>query len=180
MYLIRMVIMKEKAIKAILGSLLMAFALPSYAFANVSRPISFSRLNSEKFNGLGTVEIARRYLSTQYASARLYNSQPQILGIAREYSQGQKVRWDYVSVESINNQEIKLNVNGKIMIRRKPPIRVGLFLRRNSQGRFTIINYDYSTGRRCRVVCKNKVRGALRNLPSHFPRFQQVLNRILA
>jgi hypothetical protein len=131
-------------------------------------------------NSSGTVEIAQRYLSSEYVSARLYSSESQILDIAYEYSEGQKVRWDSVEVEQINDQEIKLNVHGKIMIKRKPPIRVGLKLQRNSQGDFVFVDYDWSTGRRCRVICDRRVKKALRNLPSHFPRFQQVLNRIIA
>ncbi len=167
-------------VKAIVGSVFLGLTLPTFALANVPTPSSLSSLNQEQFNTSETIEIAQRYLSYNYVSGRLQNSESQILGIAREYSQGQPVRWDNISVESLNYQQIKLNVHGKIKRKRKDgSIRVGLFLKRNSQGDFRFVNYDWSTSR-CRKPCQKRVEKALRNLPSYFPRFQQVLNRILA
>ena len=166
--------------RAIVSSVFLGLTLPTIAFASVPTSNTLSSLDQEQFNPFGTVEIAQRYLSADYVSSRLYSSESQILGIAREYSKGQKVRWDSVSVEQINAQEMKLNIHGKILKLGKPPIRVGLKLQRNNQGDFVFVGYDWKTGGKCRKPCRRRVRKALRNLPSHFTRFQQVLNRIIA
>lgn len=165
--------------KAILSSLLIGLALPSYAWANVSLPTSFSRQNSETFSELGAVEIAQRDVSLQQVSQALYNSKLQILGLASQYS-GSDARWDDISVDTLNSQLLRLNIHGKIMIRRKPHIRIGLYLQSNGRGNFRVVNYDWDTGRRCRAICQGKVRGKLSNLPSEYPRFNNVLRNIIS
>jgi hypothetical protein len=162
---------------AILSSLLMGLALPSYAFANISLPTSLRSANSQNINELETIEIPQSYITARNISQGLYNSQSRILSIASEYS-GSDARWDYISVERVNSQQIKLNVHGKIMIRRKPPIRIGLYLQSDGRGNYRVLNYDWETGKRCRSICKRKVRGKLQNLPSEYGRFNNVLRSI--
>lgn len=111
----------------ILSSILLGLTLPTYAFANVSIPTSFSHANKEKLNEIKAVEIAQNYIAPQLVSQRLYNSQAQVLGIASQYS-GDQVRWDNISVEYPNAQQIKLNIHGKIHKPGKDAgIRIGLF-----------------------------------------------------
>ena len=162
--------------QAIFSSVVIGLSSPSFALAKAPTPNFQSSLYQREY-----LEIAQRYLSYQYVSSRLYNSESRILSIAREYSEGQPVRWDSISVESTNNQGIKLNVHGKIRRKRRDPsIRIGLFLQRDSQGNLIIVDHDWDTSKSCRRICERRVREALQNLPLHFPRFQQVLNSILA
>ena len=163
---------------AIFSSLFMGLTLPSYAFAHISLPSNLSGVNSQNLDPLETIELSQNYIIARNISQSLYNSQSYILGIAGQYS-GSDARWDYISVESVNSQQIKLNIHGKIMIRRKPPIRIGLYLQSDGRGNYQVVNYDWATGRRCRSLCDRKVRDKLRNLPSKYPDFNNILRRII-
>ncbi|NEP35978.1 hypothetical protein [Moorena sp. SIO3B2] len=167
-------------LRLIVSSVFLGLTLPAIAVASVPTPSSLSSLNQEQFSKSGTVEIAQRHLSAEYVGARLYNSESQILRMAYEYSNGKPIEWKNISVEYPNSQVIKLNIHGKIKRKRKDgSIRIGIFIQRNSQGYFRVVDYDWSTGR-CRKPCKKRVRRALQNMPLHFPRFQQVFNRIIS
>ncbi len=170
--------------QTILSSIFLGLTLPTLAFANVLTPSSPSLLNHEQLNKLETVEIAQRYISPQDVSSRLYSSESRILDTAREYS-GNQVNWKDISVEVLSDQRIKLNCRGKVPVGgrlvKNSNIRVGLNLKRDSQGNFRFVGYDFSVWggtvpRRVRSEAEKK----LRNLPNHFPRFQQVLDSILA
>ncbi|NEO01966.1 MAG: hypothetical protein F6K50_43300 [Moorea sp. SIO3I7] len=167
-------------LRPIVSSVFLGLTLPAIAVASVPTPSSLSSLNQEQFSKSGTVEIAQRHLSAEYVKARLYNSESQILRMAYEYSNGKPIEWKKISVEYPNSQVIKLNIHRKIKRKRKDAsIRIGIFIQRNSQGYFRVVNYDWST-RRCRQPCKKRVRRALQKMPLHFPRFQQVFNRIIS
>lgn len=179
--------MKKQAILSpiFLSPIFLGLTLPTLALANVPTPSSPQSLNQEQLNTLETVEIAQRYqryLSAQYVSSRLNNSESRILNIARGYSN--EARWRRISVNQINDQRMRLNIYGTVPRRwplKDTNIRIGLYLQRDRQGDFRFSQYDWEVlSGTCKSPCKNKIRSKLRNLPNEYPRFQQVLNRILS
>jgi|GEM_PF-6275606 len=169
--------------KVILGSILLGVTFPLTAFGSVDTQISPSTPQIEQFNSSATVEIAQRYLSYQFVSSRLYNSQSQILSVAREFSRG-KVKWKSISVEEINTNRIKLNLFGKVPVGgpfvKDSKIRVGLYLQRDSQGKFRFVEYDFRVwGGTFPGKVRKKARKKLKKLPEHYPRFQQEFDRIV-
>ncbi|MDJ0734277.1 MAG: hypothetical protein QNJ47_09415 [Nostocaceae cyanobacterium] len=169
--------------KAILSSIVLGLTFPLSSFASSPVQNSLAHTNPGQFDSSGTVVIAQRYLTSQDVSLRLKNNELRILNLLRKDSDknDRDVRWDYITVEQINNQLIKLNVHGKIMKLGKPPIRVGIYIQHNSQGVFTVLNkYDYWTGKRCPAWCKRRVREALQEeIPNNYKDYEDVLNTIL-
>lgn len=168
--------------RVIVSSVFFGLTLPAFAVASVPTPSSLSSLNQAQFNSSGTVEIAQRYLNSEYVSARLYGSESRILDIAQNYSS--KVKWKSISVKVLSDQRIKLNLHGKIPRKwplKDPNIRVGLYLQRTPQGNFGFYDYDWDVwGGTCKAPCINEVKSTLRKLPNEYPRFQQVFNRIVS
>lgn len=171
--------------KALLSSTLLALTFPLSAFASTYTQSYPSHSSQGLFKNTGTIEIAQRqrYVTAESVSSRLYRSESRILSIARRASN--KVNWKSINVETFSANQLKLNIVGKVPIGgifvKDPHIRVGLFLQRDRQGNFRVIDYDFHvwgggyTGRVRREAAKE-----LRTLPNHYPRFQRVLNSILA
>lgn len=168
--------------KALLSSTLLALTFPLSAFASTYTQLSPSSPNSERFNRTETIELAQRYITAQYVSSRLLGSESQILSVAYEYS-GNQVNWKSINVETLSANSIQLNLVGKVPVRaaKDSNLRIGLFLERDRQCNFRVVNYDFHVwgGTFPRPV-RSKVREKLRTLPNHYPRFQNVLNSILA
>ncbi|NET55225.1 MAG: hypothetical protein F6K47_03210 [Symploca sp. SIO2E6] len=171
--------------KVILGSILLGVTFPLTAFGSVYTQISPSVPKIEHFNSSGAVEVAQQgYLSYQFVSSRLYSFQSQILSVAREFS-GSKVKWKSISVEEINTNRLKLNLFGKVPVGgpfvKDSKIRIGLFLQRDSRGSFRFVDYDFRVwGGTFPGKVRKEARKKLKNLPAHFPRFQQEFDRIVA
>ena len=171
--------------KAYLSSMLLGLIFPLNTFANASTQTSISIPNQENFNTLENVEIAQqiaqRYITTTYVSKALYNHPWKTLGVAHNFS-GKKVKWKNISVETLNTNRMKLNVYGRVDVSglRDSNIRVGLFLQRDSYGKFQFYNYDFSVwGGGVPGRVRKEARRRLKNLPTFYPSFQQKLNEIL-
>jgi hypothetical protein len=171
-------------VKALLSSTLLALTFPLSAFASAYTQSYPSHSSQGLFHHTETIEIAQRqrYVTAQYVSSRLYRSASRILSLARRASN--KVNWKSINVETFSADRMRLNIVGKVpvggILVKDNNIRVGLFLQRDRQGNFRVVDYDFHvwgghyTGRVRREAAKE-----LRTLPNHYPRFQRVLNSIL-
>ena len=169
--------------KAVLSFIVLGLTFPLSSFASSPLQTSVSDTNPPQFSRSENMVIVQRYTTPQYVYSRLYNSESDILNVAREYS-GSQVNWKDISVEILDANTMKLDLFGKVPVggwmAKDSNIRVGLYLQRDRYGNFQFVNYDFRVwGGTFPGRVRAKARQKLENLPNHFPRFQQVLNHII-
>lgn len=155
-------------------SLLLGLTFQASALASIDAPAyTPTSQHSVSLNQSETLEIAQRYVDRQYVIDRLYANERLVLNLAGSYN-SRDASWYDMSVERLSEGRLKLNVYGDIS---RGNLRVGLYLRRNSQGDFYFYDYDWKQwGAMCRRPCKRRIRGKLKKLPNEYGRFTRVLH----